>query len=132
MASSRIELASLEGGTGRSKGGGNGGNDDAHSDDAICGGDVGQHVAVDPPRAETGDRGGGWDDNDNNRGRHRETLTTTARGGTANASKGRHGKITMARGNTRRRVESTKGRMMTARGFTARGGDSKGHHRVNS
>ena len=57
-------------------------------------------------------------------------MRTTARGGMANASKGRHGKMTTARGDTRRRVESTKGRMMTARGFTARGGDGEG--RVDS
>ncbi len=75
---------------------------------------------------------GGRDDNDDNRGRHRKTLTTGARGGTANANEGRHGKMTTARGDTRRRVESTKGRMMTARRFTARGGDGKGCHRVDS
>ena len=75
---------------------------------------------------------GGRDDNDDDRGRHRETLTTMARGGMANASEGRYGKMTTARGDTRRRVESTKGRMMTARGFTARGGDGEGHHRVDS
>ncbi len=59
-------------------------------------------------------------------------MRTTARGGTANASKGRHGKMTMARGDTRRRVESTKGRMMTARGFTARGSNGEGRHRVDA
>ncbi len=75
---------------------------------------------------------GGRDDNDNNRGWHRKSLMTTARGGMANASEGRHSKMTTARGDTRRRVESTKGRMMTARGFTARGGDGEGHHRVDS
>ncbi len=75
---------------------------------------------------------GGRDDNDNNRGRHHETLMTTARGGTANASEGRHSKMTTARGDMRRRVESTKGRMMTARGFTARGGNGEGRHRVDS
>jgi hypothetical protein len=131
-ASGQIESASSEGGAGGSKGGGDGDDDDAHSDDAVGGGDVGLHVAVDPPRAETGDGGGGRDDNDDDRGRHRETLTTTARGGTANASEGRHGKMTTARGDTRRRVESTKGRMMTARGFTARGGDGERCHRVDS
>ena len=77
-------------------------------------------------------RGWGRDDNDDDRGRHRKLLMTTARGGTANASEGRHGKMTTARGDTRRRIESTKGRMMTARGFTARGGNGKGHHRVDS
>jgi hypothetical protein len=131
-ASGQIESASSEGGAGGSKGGGDGDDDDAHSDDAVDGGDVGLHVAVDPPRAETGDGGGGRDDNDDDRGRHRETLMTTARGGTANASKGRHGKMTTVRGDTRRRVESTKGRMMTARGFTARGGDGEGRHRVST
>ncbi len=59
-------------------------------------------------------------------------LTTTARGGTANASEGWHSKMTMARSDMRRRVESTKGRMMMARGFTARGGNGKGHHRLDS
>jgi hypothetical protein len=58
-ASGQIELASLEGGAGGSKGGGNGDDNDAHSDDAVGGGDVGLHVAVDSPRAETGDGGGG-------------------------------------------------------------------------
>ncbi len=116
---------------GRSKGGSNGNDDDVHSDDAIGGSNVGLHVAVDPPRVETG-YGGGGAGRDNNRGRHRKTLTTTARGGMANASKGQHGKMTTARGNTRRRVESTKGRMMTARGFTARGGNGEGFHRVDS
>ncbi len=53
-------------------------------------------------------------------------LMTMARGGTANASEGWHSKMTTARG------ESTKGRMMMARGFTARGGNGKGHHRVDS
>ncbi len=59
MASSQIKLASLEGGAGGSKGGGNGNDDDnnAHSDDAIGGGEVGLHVAVNPPQAETGDGG---------------------------------------------------------------------------
>jgi hypothetical protein len=57
---------------------------------------------------------------------------TTARGGTANASKGRHRKMKTARGDMRRRVELTKGRMMTARGFTAGGGNGEGHHRVDS
>ncbi len=75
---------------------------------------------------------GGGDDNDNDHGQHPKMLTTTARGGTANASKGQHGKMTMVRGNRRRRVKSTKGRVMTARGFTARGGNGKGHHRVDS
>ncbi len=75
---------------------------------------------------------GGRDDNDEDRGRHRETLTTMARGGRANAKEGRHGKMTTARGDTRRRVESTKSRMMTARGFTARGDDGEGRHRVDS
>ncbi len=54
-----------------------------------------------------------------------------ARGGTANASEGHHGKMTMVRGDTRRRVELTKGRMMIARGFTARGSDGEGCHRVD-
>jgi hypothetical protein len=76
--------------------------------------------------------GGGRDNNDNDRGWHCKTLTTTARGGMANASKGPHGKMTTARGDTRRRVESTKGRMMMARGFTARGSNGKGHHKVDS
>ncbi len=131
-ASGQIESASSEGGGGGSKGGGDGDDDDAHSDDAVGGGDVGLHVAIDPPRAETGDGGGGQDDNDDDRGRHRESLTTTARGGAANSSEGQHGKMTTARGDTRRRVESTKGRMMTARGFTARGGDGERCHRVDS
>jgi hypothetical protein len=76
--------------------------------------------------------GGGGDNNDDNRGRHRKSLTTMAKGSMANASKGWHGKMTTARGDMRRRVESTKGRMMMARGFTARGGNSKGFHRVDS
>jgi hypothetical protein len=71
VASGQIELASLEGGAGRSKGGGNGDNNDAHSDDAIGGGNMGRHLAVDPPQAEMGDGGGGG-----------MTMTTTA-GGTA-------------------------------------------------
>ena len=45
------------GGAGGSKGGGNGVDDDAHSDDAVGGFDMGLHVAVDPPRAKTGERG---------------------------------------------------------------------------
>ena len=110
------------------KGGGNGNNDDVHSNDAVGGSDVRLHVAVNLPRAEMGNGGGGRDDNDDNRGRHRKTLTTMARGSMANASKGQHGKMTTARGDTRRRVESTKGCMMTARGFTARGGDGEGRH----
>jgi hypothetical protein len=131
-ASGQIKSASSEGGAGGSKGGSNGDNDDAHSDDAVGGSNRGLHVAVDPPWAETSNGGGGRDDNDDNRGRHRKTLTTMARGSMANASEGRHGKMTMVRGDTRRRVESTKGCMMTARGFTARGGDGKGRHRVDS
>jgi hypothetical protein len=75
---------------------------------------------------------GGQDNNDEDHGRHHKMLTTTAKGGTANASEGQHGKMMTARGNTRRRVEWTKGRMMTARGFTARGGNGEGRHRVDS
>jgi hypothetical protein len=58
-ASGQIKLASLEGGAGGSKGGGNSNDDDAHSNNAVGGGDVGLHVAVDPPRAEMGNGGGG-------------------------------------------------------------------------
>jgi hypothetical protein len=126
-ASGQIELASLEGGAGRSKGGSDGNNDNAHSDNAVSGSNMGLHVAVDPPRAEMGN-GGGQDNNDDDCGRHHKMLTTRARSGTANASKGRHGKMTMARGDTRRRVESTEGRMMTARRFTSRDGNGEGRH----
>ncbi len=76
--------------------------------------------------------GGEGDNNDDNRRRHRETLTMTARGGRANASKGWHGKMMTVRGDTRRRIKSTKGRMMAARGFTARDGNGKGRNRVDS
>ncbi len=55
----QIKLALSEGEAGRSKGGGNGDKDNAHSDNAIGGGNVGLHVAIDPPRAETGNGGGG-------------------------------------------------------------------------
>ncbi len=60
-ASGQIESASLEGGAGGSKGSGNGNgnNDDAHSNNAVDGGNVGLHVVVDPPWAETGDGGAG-------------------------------------------------------------------------
>ncbi len=58
-ASNQIELASSEGGAGRSKGGGDGDDNNAHSNDAVGGGNVGLHVAVKPPRAETGNGGGG-------------------------------------------------------------------------
>ncbi len=74
--------------------------------------------------------GGGQNDNDDDHGWHRKLLMTTARGGTANASEGWHGKMTTARGDTRRRVESTNGHVMMARRFTARGGNGEGHHRV--
>jgi hypothetical protein len=42
---------------GGSKGGGNGVDDNAHSDNTVGGFDMGLHVAVDPPQAETGERG---------------------------------------------------------------------------
>ncbi len=58
-ASSQIKSASLKGGAGGSKGGGNGDNDDDDDDNAVGGGDVGLHMVVDPPRAETGNGGGG-------------------------------------------------------------------------
>ncbi len=58
-ASGQIESALLEGGAGRLKGGGDGDNDDVHSNNAIGKGDVGLHVAVKPPQAETGDGGEG-------------------------------------------------------------------------
>ncbi len=66
-ASCQIKLASLEGGVGGSKGGSDRNNNDAHSDNTVGGGDVGLHVAVDPPRAEMGDGVGG-----------RMTMTMTA------------------------------------------------------
>ncbi len=69
-ASGQIESALSEGGAGRSKGGGDGDNNDAHSNDAVGSGNVGLHVAVDPHWAETGDGGGGG----------RTTMTTTAGG----------------------------------------------------
>jgi hypothetical protein len=68
-ASGQIESALLEGGAGGSKGGGDGNNDNVHSNDAVGSSYVGLHVAVDPPRAETGDGGGGG-----------TTMTTTAVG----------------------------------------------------
>jgi hypothetical protein len=55
VASGQIESALLEGGAGGSKGGGNGDKDNAHLDNVIGGGNVGLHVAVDPPLAETDD-----------------------------------------------------------------------------
>ncbi len=72
-ASSQIKLASSEGGGGGLKGGSEGDDDDAHSDDAVGSSNVGLHVAVDLPRAETGDgrRGGGGG-----------TTMTTTTGGT--------------------------------------------------
>jgi hypothetical protein len=65
-ASGQIKSALLEGRVGRLKGGGDGNNNNVHTDDAVGGGNVGLHVAVDPPRAETGNGGGGT------------TMTTTA------------------------------------------------------
>ncbi len=41
------------------KGGGDGDDDDAHSNDTVSGGNMGLQVAVDPPRAETGNEGVG-------------------------------------------------------------------------
>jgi hypothetical protein len=68
-ASGQIESALLERWAGGSKGGGNGDKDNVHSDNALGGGDVGLHVAVDPRRAETGNGGGGGG---------RTTMMTTA------------------------------------------------------
>ncbi len=41
------------------KGGGNGNGDDALSDNPVGDSNVGLHMAVDPPRAEMGNGGGG-------------------------------------------------------------------------